>query len=71
MLKQPKSDTKTKIWILFEQKNILNFKKKLLFDLELNSIKVQVEIPLCIWGWSGDAMVLGKLPVPGRPSYLE
>ena len=22
-------------------------------------------------GWSGGAMVLGKLPVPGRPSYLE
>ena len=23
----------------------------------------------CIkWGWSGDAMVLGKLPVPGRPT---
>ena len=20
------------------------------------------------WGWSGDAMVLGKLPVPGRPT---
>ena len=22
-------------------------------------------------GWSGGAMVLGKLPVPGRPAYLE
>ena len=22
----------------------------------------------CIWGWSGGAMVLGKLPVPGRPT---
>ena len=22
-------------------------------------------------GWSGDAMVLGKLPVPGRPTYLD
>ena len=21
-----------------------------------------------IWGWSGGAMVLGKLPVPGRPT---
>ena len=20
------------------------------------------------WGWSGSAMVLGKLPVPGRPT---
>ena len=22
-------------------------------------------------GWSGGAMVLGKLPLPGRPTYLE
>ena len=22
-------------------------------------------------GWSGGAMVLGKLPVPGRPTYLH
>ena len=22
-------------------------------------------------GWSGGAMVLGKLPVPGRPTYFE
>ena len=22
-------------------------------------------------GWSGDAMVLGTLPVPGRPTYME
>ena len=21
-----------------------------------------------MWGWSGGAMVLGKLPVPGRPT---
>ena len=21
------------------------------------------------WGWSGGAMVLGKLPVPGRPTF--
>ena len=27
-------------------------------------------LPL-IPGWSGGAMVLGKLPVPGRPTYLE
>ena len=25
--------------------------------------------PLC-WGWSGGAMVLGKLPVPGRHTIL-
>ena len=23
------------------------------------------------WGWSGGAMVLGKLPVPGRPANLD
>ena len=23
------------------------------------------------WGWSGGAMVLGKLPVPGRPTSLD
>ena len=25
---------------------------------------------LCVGGWLGGAMVLGKLPVPGRPSTL-
>ena len=24
-----------------------------------------------IWGWSGDAIVLGELPVPGRPIGLD
>ena len=23
------------------------------------------------WGWSGGAKVLGKLPVPGRPTSLD
>ena len=23
------------------------------------------------WGWSGGAMVLGKLPVPGHPTNLD
>ena len=26
---------------------------------------------LKFWGWSGGAMVLGKLPVPGGPTYLD
>ena len=26
---------------------------------------------LSAWGWSGGAKVLGKLPVPGRPTYLD
>ena len=25
----------------------------------------------CLWGWSGGAMVLGKLPVLGRPTNLD
>ena len=25
----------------------------------------------CCWGWSGGAMVLGNLPVPGRPANLD
>ena len=27
-----------------------------------------LDIFTLIWGWSGGAMVLGKLPVPGRPT---
>ena len=27
-----------------------------------------LKVNLCIRGWSGGAMVLGKLPVPGRPT---
>ena len=30
-----------------------------------------VILTLTVGGWSGGAMVLGKLPVPGRPTYLE
>ena len=30
----------------------------------------QVYISFLSWGWSGGAMVLGKLPVPGRPTIL-
>ena len=26
--------------------------------------------PISVGGWSGGAMVLGKLPVPGRPTIL-
>ena len=28
------------------------------------------QTPLEHWGWSGGAMVLGKIPVPGRPTIL-
>ena len=27
-------------------------------------------LSLILWGWSGGAKVLGKLPVPGRPTIL-
>ena len=30
----------------------------------------QLSLFLGVWGWSGGAMVLGKLPVPGRPTIL-
>ena len=29
-----------------------------------------VSVSIIFWGWSGGAMVLGKLPVPGRPTTL-
>ena len=37
-----------------------------------HSLKVQVSLhaSLNTWGWLGGAMVLGKLPVLGRPSNL-
>ena len=25
--------------------------------------------PYSIWGWLGGAVILGKLPVPGRPTF--
>ena len=27
-------------------------------------------VSIIFWGWSGGAIVLGKLPVPGRPTIL-
>ena len=34
----------------------------------LNSWQLSLQEP---WGWSGGAKVLGKLPVPGRPTNLD
>ena len=34
-------------------------------------IKIKIVLFLFREGWSGGAMVLGKLPVPGRPTYLD
>ena len=39
-------------------------------DEILNLIESVYEGFPTYWGWSGDAMVLGKLPVPGRPTIL-
>ena len=47
-MKKPKSEPKAKTLEIFEQNSIFNF-KTLLFGHELNSRKIQVEIPLCIW----------------------
>ena len=33
-------------------------------------IEQAISVTLCHRGWSGGAMVLGKLPVPGRPTIL-
>ena len=34
----------------------------------IGTLRVKLRLSM---GWSGGAMVLGKLPVPGRPTYLE
>ena len=33
--------------------------------------KICIYFPGITWGWSGGAMVLGKLSVPGRPTYFH
>ena len=35
------------------------------------TLSIKKESPFFSWGWSGGAMVLGKLPVPVRPTYLD
>ena len=57
--------------------------KQDIYDLFSNLIvKQETEIPQKpgfqkairnqeFWGWSGGAMVMGKLPVPGRPTGLN
>ena len=39
-------------------------------DFEKNTPKYLYLSTTSIRGWSGGAMVLGKLPVPGRPTVL-
>ena len=38
---------------------------------DISSVLFSEFIPGEDWGWSGGAKVLGKLPVPGRPTYLD
>ena len=38
--------------------------------LNINILQVGILIFKSMRGWSGGAMVLGKLPVPGRPTTL-
>ena len=42
--------------------------KKLFMRFTVRVFRERLSISL---GWSGDAMVLGKLPVPGRPVGLD
>ena len=37
-------------------------------DLNVNICRFLSSISPDYWGWSGGAMVLGELPVPGRPT---
>ena len=38
------------------------------FGYQSISKQTNTQIKDVCWGWSGGAMVLGKLPVPGRPT---
>ena len=40
-------------------------------SIPIHSLKLSSQVFYCQRGWSGGAMVQGKLPVPGRPTYLE
>ena len=39
--------------------------------MTINPTKLYVDYNSASSGWSGSAMVLGKLPVPGRPANLD
>ena len=48
-----------------------NFDKMLMLFLSHNFSRIPLSHILAYAGWSGGAMVLGKLPVPGRPTNLD
>ena len=59
---------------LFNGGQLLKEKKKVFKEQFLSSLEEIDKQTAChkkLWGWSGGAMVLGKLPVPGRPAYLD
>ena len=37
----------------------------------LQQVRTKLHLIFTGWGWSGGAMVQGKLPVPGRPTNLD
>ena len=56
----------------------LKQKKSQLFGQTLHKFKTahrkalaETKLSLPVVGWSGGAMVLGKLPVPGRPTCMD
>ena len=52
-------------------------KKKKQFFFKAPIARIYIFLPFQLWetlkeiGWSGGAMVLGKVPVPGRPTNLN
>ena len=40
------------------------------YTVIMSGYVLSLMLQLCL-GWSGGAMVLGKLPMPGRPTYLD
>ena len=42
----------------------------LYIENSISRVLIRVSVLIIFWGWSGGAMVLGKLPVPGRPTTL-
>ena len=52
--------------MIFVHFNLLKFKNPARVYIGSNILVLMVLI--FIWGWSGGAMVLGELPVPGRPT---
>ena len=41
-----------------------------MFGIHLKTVNILYFLTCSKWGWSGGAKVLGKLPVPGRPTIL-